>query len=375
VPGYGPSQLGRLIVTPFATIGVLAAVLVWEVEHVGSILLAVAIAAGGVLIGVIVSRQLRQDIDTISEYYQALLHGAEEQSRQADAANRLKDEFLSTVSHELRTPLNSVLGWAHLLARGKLDHEQSVRAVLAIERAGWTQARLIDDLLDLSHIVAGTLELTIEPTLLVPLIESTVESLRPAADAKRIAVTLALDRGLGPLAADTARVKQVVRNLVSNAIKFTPPGGCIDVQLDASADEVRLAVQDTGIGLSADVAAHLFERFRQGDSSSTREHGGLGLGLGIVRHIVELHGGSVRASSHGEHAGSTFEVRLPRRLMAAPVVRSHDTAKSSLALRGVTVVVVNDDRHAMEFVRKVLEPHGATVIEAGSQDAPHARPA
>jgi len=375
VPGYGPSQLGRLIVTPFATIGVLAAVLVWEVEHVGSILLAVAIAAGGVLIGVIVSRQLRQDIDTISEYYQALLHGAEEQSRQADAANRLKDEFLSTVSHELRTPLNSVLGWAHLLARGKLDHEQSVRAVLAIERAGWTQARLIDDLLDLSHIVAGTLELTIEPTLLVPLIESTVESLRPAADAKRIAVTLALDRGLEPIAADTARVKQVVWNLVSNAIKFTPPGGCIDVQLDASADEVRLAVQDTGIGLRADVAAHLFERFRQGDSSSTREHGGLGLGLGIVRHIVELHGGSVRASSHGEHAGSTFEVRLPRRLMAAPVVRSHDTAKSSLALRGVTVVVVNDDRHAMEFVRKVLEPHGATVIEAGSQDAPHARPA
>ena len=375
MPGYGPSQLGRLIVTPFATIGVLAAVLVWEVEHVGSILLAVAIAAGGVLIGVTVSRQLRHDIDTISEYYQALLHGAEEQSRQADAANRLKDEFLSTVSHELRTPLNSVLGWAHLLARGKLDHEQSVRAVLAIERAGWTQARLIDDLLDLSHIVAGTLELTIEPTLLVPLIESTVESLRPAADAKRIAVTLALDRGLGPLAADTARVKQVVRNLVSNAIKFTPPGGCIDVQLDASADEVRLAVQDTGIGLSADVAAHLFERFRQGDSSSTREHGGLGLGLGIVRHIVELHGGSVRASSHGEHAGSTFEVRLPRRLMEAPVVRSHDTAKSSLALRGVTVVVVNDDRHAMEFVRKVLEPHGATVIEAGSQDAPHARPA
>ena len=375
MPGYGPSQLGRLIVTPFATIGVLAAVLVWEVEHVGSILLAVAIAAGGVLIGVIVSRQLRQDIDTISEYYQALLHGAEEQSRQADAANRLKDEFLSTVSHELRTPLNSVLGWAHLLARGKLDHEQSVRAVLAIERAGWTQARLIDDLLDLSHIVAGTLELTIEPTLLVPLIESTVESLRPAADAKRIAVTLALDRGLEPIAADTARVKQVVWNLVSNAIKFTPPGGCIDVQLDASADEVRLAVQDTGIGLRADVAAHLFERFRQGDSSSTREHGGLGLGLGIVRHIVELHGGSVRASSHGEHAGSTFEVRLPRRLMAAPVVRSHDTAKSSLALRGVTVVVVNDDRHAMEFVRQVLEPHGATVIEAGSQDAPHARPA
>ena len=375
MPGYGPSQLGRLIVTPFATIGVLAAVLVWEVEHVGSILLAVAIAAGGVLIGVIVSRQLRRDIEQISDYYGGLLRSAEEQSRQADAANRLKDEFLATVSHELRTPLNSVLGWAHLLARGKLDHEQATRAILAIERAGWTQARLIDDLLDLSHIVAGTLELTLEPTMLIRVIESTVESLRPAADAKRIAVTLELDRSLGPIAADTARVKQVVWNLLSNAIKFTPPGGCMEVRLDATRDEVRLTVHDTGIGFKADVAAHLFERFRQGDSSSTREHGGLGLGLGIVRHIVELHGGSVTASSHGEHAGSTFEVRLPRRLMEAPVVGSSAPPNSSLALRGVTVVVVNEDRPAVEFVRKALEPHGATVVEAGTDNAPHARPA
>src|SRR5262249_36002920 len=153
-----------------------AAVLVWEVEHVGSILLAVAIAAGGVLIGVIVSRQLRRDIDRISAYYEGLLQSAEEQSRQADAANRLKDEFLALVSHELRTPLNSVPGWAHLLARGKLDQEQPARAIVAIERAGWTQARLIDDLLDLSKIVAGTIELTLEPMLLAPLVESTVES-------------------------------------------------------------------------------------------------------------------------------------------------------------------------------------------------------
>jgi signal transduction histidine kinase len=314
VSANGPSQLGRLIVTPFATIGVLAAVLVWEIEHVGSNLLAVAIAAGGVLIGVIVSRQLREDIDRISDYYQGLLRTADEQSRQAEAANRLKDEFLATVSHELRTPLNSVLGWAHLLSCGKLDQEQSARALQAIERAGWSLARLIDDLLDLSHIVAGTLQLTLEPTALVPLVEATVDSLRPAWDAKRIAVTLALHGGLGPIAIDAVRVKQVVWNLISNAIKFTPPGGCIDVSLNATVDEVRLTVRDTGIGLKADVAAHLFERFRQGDSSSTRDYRGLGLGLGIVRHIVELHSGSVSASSGGEHAGSTFEVRLPRRI-------------------------------------------------------------
>src|SRR3954454_20464508 len=173
VPASGRPQLGRLIVTPFATIGVLAAVLVWEVEHVGSILLALAIAAGGVLIGVIVSRQLRQDIDKLSDHYEALLRSDDEQSRKADAANRLKDQFLTTVSHELRTPLNSVLGWARLIASGKLDPEQSARAIQAIERAGWTQARLIGDLLDLSQIVAGTLELTIRPSALGPLIEDT----------------------------------------------------------------------------------------------------------------------------------------------------------------------------------------------------------
>src|SRR3954462_6336682 len=198
VPASGRPQLGRLIVTPFATIGVLSAVLVWEVEHVGSILLAVAIALGGVFIGVLVSRQLRRDIEGVTDYYARLLHTADEQSRQAEAANRLKDEFVTTVSHELRTPLNSVLGWARLLASGKRDNPQRTRAVQAIERAGWAQSRLIEDLLDLSRIVSGTLELSVRPTAVQPLVDAAIESLRPAAAAKRIAIDVALDPSLAP---------------------------------------------------------------------------------------------------------------------------------------------------------------------------------
>ena len=365
-------QLGRLIVTPFATIGVLAAVLVWEVEHVGSILFAVAIAAGAVTIGVLVAHQLRRDIARVADHYSALLRTADEQSRRADAANRIKDEFLTTLSHELRTPLNSVLGWARLLASGKLDEAQTGRAVRAIERAGWAQSRLIEDLLDLSRVVAGTLELAIRPTAVRPLVEAAVDSLRPAADAKRIAVSVTVDPSLQPIAADADRLKQVVWNLMSNAIKFTPAGGGVNVRVSAAPDEMRLTVRDTGIGFGADVAAHLFERFRQGDSSSTREHGGLGLGLAIVRHVVELHGGTVIASSGGDEAGSTFEVRLPIRLIDAPAVPPVP-AMPAPVLRGVSVLVVDDDPQQLAFVRDTLERQGAVVATASSPKDARAR--
>ena len=344
----------------------LSAVLVWEVEHVGSVLLALAIAAGGVVIGVIVSRQLRDDIARVADYYAALLRTADEQSRQAEAANRLKDEFLATLSHELRTPLNSVLGWARLVASGKLDQTQTKRAVQAIERGGWAQSRLIEDLLDVSRIVGGTLELSIRPTAVQPLVEAAVDSLRPAADAKRIVVDVSVDPALQPIAADADRLKQVVWNLVSNAIKFTPSGGHVDVRLSGTADEVQLTVVDTGIGFHQDVAEHLFERFRQGDSSSTRQHGGLGLGLGIVRHVVELHGGTVTASSAGDNAGSTFDVRLPMRLMDAPAVETLRALPPAPSLRGVSVLVVDDDQQALDFVRDTLERHGASVVTTSS---------
>ena len=371
--GHGRPQLGRLIVTPFATIGVLSAVLVWEVEHVGSVLLAVAIAAGAIVVGVIVARQLGRDIERVADYYAGLLRTAEEQSRQADSTNRLKDEFLATLSHELRTPLNSVLGWARLLASGKLDSAQSARAVRAIERAGWAQSRLIEDLLDLSRIVAGTMELSLQPTELQPLIESAIDSLQSAVDAKSLTLDVTIDRGLPAMALDANRIKQVVWNLLSNAIKFTPRGGTVEVRVGATADEIRLTVSDTGIGFPPEVAAHLFQRFRQGDASSTREHGGLGLGLGIVRHVVELHGGSVFASSGGDNAGSTFEVRLPMRIMEAPALDPAASLVPAPALRGVSVLVVDDDPAQLAFLRDTLELEGAVVATASTPKEAKAR--
>jgi signal transduction histidine kinase/ActR/RegA family two-component response regulator len=365
MPPQARRQLASVIAIPFTTIGILAAVLVWEIEHVGSVTLAVAIAAGGVTIAIVVARRLRDDMDRLAVHYESLLTAADAASRQADAANRLKDEFLATLSHELRTPLNSILGWARMLGSGKLDAVQTQRAVNAIERAGWSQSRLIEDLLDLSRIISG--KLTIEPraTLFQPLILSTIETLRTAVDAKQLTLTTSIDATLGPIAADPDRLQQIVWHLVSNAIKFTPSGGHVAVVLAVEGDEVRLTVRDDGIGLSPDIAAHLFERIRQGNSSSTREHGGLGLGLGIVRHIAELHGGTVSALSAGEGRGAAFDVRLPIRPAEAPrAAPAFSTAVPSL--RGVSVLVVDDDRQALELARTALEQSGAVVVTATS---------
>jgi signal transduction histidine kinase/ActR/RegA family two-component response regulator len=366
VPEYIPPQLGRLIVTPFATMGVLAAVLVWEVEHVGSVVLALAIAIVTISIGVIVSRRLRANIDALTDYYEGLLHIADEQSRQAESANRLKDEFLATLSHELRTPLNSILGWSRLLASGKLDANQTARAVQAIERAGWAQAQLTEDLLDISRIVSGKLQIDAKSTPIRPLIEAAVDSLRPAAAAKHITIDLHLDQAVGSLAVDADRLQQVAWNLLSNAIKFTHNGGSVEVSLKTDADDLVLSVRDTGIGFRPEVAAHLFERFRQGDSSPTRPYGGLGLGLGIVRHIVELHGGTVTASSGGENAGSVFTVHIPRRVVDRAGPATEAPASLTPSLNGVSVLVVDDDPNALEFVRTALEQSGAEVAVASS---------
>ena len=359
-------QLGRLIVTPFATIGVLAAVLVWELEHVGSFLLALVIFAVGIGVGVVVSRRLRRDMDDLAGHYERLLRTADEQSRQAETAYQVKDEFLATLSHELRTPLNSILGWAHMLASGKLDASQHARAIKAIERGGLAQSRLVNDLLDLSRIVAGKLKLTMRPTMIQSLIEAAVDSLRPAAEAKSITIVLSLDKSIGATSADPDRVQQIIWNLVSNAIKFTPSHGRVDVCLRRQGDEMRLVVRDNGIGFNPEIARHLFERFRQGDSSSTREYGGLGLGLGIVRHLAELHGGTVDASSDGDTKGSTFEVRLPiRTIDHAPIVDLR-LAATAPTLRGISVLVVDDDPLSLDFARSTLEQCGAIVIPASS---------
>jgi signal transduction histidine kinase/CheY-like chemotaxis protein len=358
-------RLGQLVVTPLATIGVLSALLVWEVEHVGSVVLALLLAAVGMTVGIFVARGVRRQIDELSSYYERLLETADEESRRAETANQMKDEFLATLSHELRTPLNSVLGWARLLGSGKLDSEHYARAIQAIERAGWAQSRLIEDLLDVSRIVGGKLQIAPRPLVTQPLVESAVQSLRPAADAKEISIDVSLNPSIGPIEADPDRLQQVMWNLISNAIKFTPTGGHVDVALDADSSRLWFVVRDSGIGFNPAVASHLFERFRQGDSSSTRQYGGLGLGLGIVRHVVELHGGTVTAQSAGENLGSTFTVTLP--LRAAHALAA-EPAPLDLApiLRGIKVLVVDDDLLALDFIRTTLEQYGASVVTAAS---------
>ena len=278
-----------------------------EASALGLAVISVVIAIVGAALGV---------------HYRRLLKIADDQSRKADAANRVKDEFLGNLSHELRTPVSAVLGWARLIATGKLDRVQTARAVGAIERAGLAQARLIEDLLDLSCIVSGKLRINPLAIKLQPVIESTVDSVRSAAAAKQITLDVALDQTVGFMIADPDRIRQIVWNLVSNAIKFTPAGGRVDIRLWTTRDEVIIGVQDTGIGFGEGVAAHLFERFRQGDGTPTRKYGGLGLGLDIVRHLVELHGGTVTGWSAGENAGALFEVRLP--LVAAEPPRNRE---------------------------------------------------
>jgi signal transduction histidine kinase/ActR/RegA family two-component response regulator len=374
VPSQFRLRLGRLVVVPLGTIGVLAALLTWEIEHVGSVMLALALTSGGIVAGVLVARRVRNELDELSRHYESLLRIADEQSRQAESANRMKDEFLATLSHELRTPLNAILGWARLLASGNLDARQAAKAVQAIERAGWAQSRVIEDLLDVSHIVSGRLAITPRPTLIQPLVQAAVDTQRTAAAAKQITVNLDLDRTLGPIEVDADRFHQIVWNLVSNAVKFTPEGGGVTVRLRAEGEQISLSVQDSGIGFAPPVAAHLFERFCQADGSPTRQYGGLGLGLVIVRHLVELHGGTVTALSSGAGRGSVFEVRLPLRrsepqAAEAPPARGGD----DVSLRGITVLVVDDDPQALSFARFTLEQYGAQVITASSAREARAR--
>ena len=230
---------------------------------------------------------------------------------EAEKANRLKDDFLATLSHELRTPLNAILGWATILKTQPADPGLAERAVTVIERNARSQKQLIEDILDVSRVITGNLRLVIAPVDLCAVIQSALESVRPSAQAKQIALEVSCAQDFGALEGDADRLHQVVWNLLSNAVKFTPAGGRVDVRAAREDGGARLDVEDTGAGVDLDFLPHVFERFRQADSSSTRRHGGLGLGLAIVRHLVELHGGTVQASSPGPGRGATFTVRLP----------------------------------------------------------------
>src|SRR2546421_280615 len=229
----------------------------------------------------------------------------------AEESNRLKDEFLATLSHELRTPLTAILGWASMLRDGRLDERGSRAALEIIERNARTQQQIVDDILDVSRSITGQLRLEAEPTDLRRVVEAAVDTVRPAATAKSITLSAEFEPGVGPVMGEPRRLQQVVWNLLLNAVKFTPIGGEVRVRVERGGGHARLTVSDTGLGISRDFLPHVFDRFRQGDQSTTRPHGGLGLGLAIVRHLVELHGGTVRAESEGEGRGSTFIVELP----------------------------------------------------------------
>lgn len=253
--------------------------------------------------------------------------GRELRGARADAerANRARDDLVAMVSHELRTPLNTVLGWARLLRSGRLDADGTARAIETIERSASSQAQIVDDLLDIARIAKGELRLDVRSVELVPVIEAALAAVRPAATARGIEIAAVLMPAAGPVSGDPGRLQQVFWNLVANAVKFTPRGGRVEVRLDEEPGAAVVRVKDTGEGIAAELAPHLFERFRQGDSSSTRAHGGLGLGLAIVRHLVEAHGGTVAAESAGRGLGATFTVRLPvvaRRRLAVPPARA-----------------------------------------------------
>jgi PAS domain S-box-containing protein len=310
------------------------------------------------------------------EELERLLASEKESRRQAEEASRLKDEFLAVVSHELRSPLNAITGWASLLLMRNLD-DQTRHAIETILRNAQTQTQLIADLLDVSRIVTGQLRLSVRSFKLVPVIEAAVEVVRPGADAKSIRIETILDPAAGPVAGDPDRMQQIFWNLLSNAVKFTPKGGRIQVRLQRINSHVEVAVSDTGRGVDAKLLPFIFERFRQGDSSTTREYGGLGLGLAIVRHLVELHGGVVNAYSEGPGKGSEFIIQLPTMVSArAPEPaeeRVHPSAGVSVslagsvpALVGLRVLVVDDERDAREIVAVILGEAGAEIATAAS---------
>ena len=296
--------------------------------------------------------------------------------RQMTEANRIKDEFLGTVSHELRTPLNSILGWARLLRDGTLSPEATDRALETIQRNAMAQARLIDDLLDVSRIITGQLSLHLQEVNVPAVLTNALNAVRPAADAKELALDVDLSPSAEVVVADGGRLQQIIWNLLANAIKFTPPGGSVRVETSGRDKDIVITVSDTGSGIAKEFLPFVFDRFRQADSTTTRTQSGLGLGLAIVRHLAELHGGRVSAESGGPGQGATFRIVLPRHTQIPPdpgQAPAIDTSREDSAapavgaqLQGISVLVVEDDDDAREFLRQALHARGATVATAAT---------
>jgi signal transduction histidine kinase len=318
--------------------------------------------------------EVRRERREAQEERDRLLASEQAARRAAEEASRLRDEFLATVSHELRTPLTAIVGWVSMLRSGRMEAAEVAHALEVIERNARLQTRLVEDLLDVSRVIAGQFRLDVRPIQLAPVVGAAVESMRPAADARRIRIEVSLDPEAGPVSGDAARLQQVVWNLLSNAIKFTPEGGSVRVRLAREGTHAEVTVSDTGAGIAPEFLPFVFDRFRQADMSYTRAHGGLGLGLGIARHLVELHGGTINAASDGEGRGATFTVRLPVVTGDAPPPTGEINRPAAAgrpsgggpALGGLRVLVVDDEPDVCELLAVILKTSGAEVTAVTS---------
>ena len=294
---------------------------------------------------------------------------------EAEKANRVKDEFLATVSHELRTPLNAILGWSTMLSKGSMDNTTTIRGIEAIERNAKSQAQLVEDLLDVSRIISGKLRLDIKPIALTSVVKAAMDSVQLAAEAKKIQLQIIIDPTADNVKGDAARLQQVVWNLLSNSIKFTPNLGRVTVKIERTPSMAQITVTDTGDGINSEFLPFVFDRFKQADGSMTRTHSGLGLGLAIARHIMEMHGGTIEAQSEGEGLGSTFRVSLPltgANTTAAVAIDSKkevpplESFTDLTDLQGISILVVDDEADARDMLRTLLEEFGADVMTAAS---------
>jgi PAS domain S-box-containing protein len=290
-----------------------------------------------------------------------------ETANQLEQSNRLKDEFLATLSHELRTPLNAVLGWAHMLRSGSLRPDVQERALESLERNARAQSQLIDDLLDMSRIVSGRLQIALDPVELSTVLSAAIDTVRPTAASKGVElhVSTVASQALC-VRGDADRLHQILWNLLANAIKFTPGGGRVDLALRGDATHAEIIVRDSGEGIDPSFLPYVFERFRQADATSTRRHGGLGLGLSIARHLAEAHGGTITAQSEGRHQGATFTLRLPRDLTTTGSASGAPAGAADTPLAGTSILVVDDDPDARELFRVALELAGAEVVVRGA---------
>jgi signal transduction histidine kinase/ActR/RegA family two-component response regulator len=298
-----------------------------------------------------------------------LLLRAERARSEAEAANRIKDEFLATLSHELRTPLTSLLGWSSVLREARRDEKVLNQGLEAIDRNARVQAQLIDDLLDVSRIVSGKLNLEVRPLDITSVTRAAINVVRPAADAKGISLDYWAEPGLGAISADSARLHQIIWNLLSNAVKFTPNGGKICIRVEQDGADARVTVKDTGQGIEPEFLPRVFDRFLQADSSTTRSFGGLGLGLAIVRHLVELHGGTVSAQSEGLNKGATFSATFPllaERAEPFTMPHSEPHGMENHSLDGLRVLLVDDEAEAREILSTVMTRTGAEVTACHS---------